>query len=214
MNMSSTPRSSAREALAAMTHDKIMEGLAGLLRKGDEEVTFDLVARESGVPVRTIYRYFENKEMLFRAFWCWMNEAIKMPASPTNAEEVVSHIPSLFAAFDRDEALVRAMIHNPYGRSVRVANAEARRAKFAVALNELLGLLTEKDARGLLASVTVLCSASGWESMKDNWQLSGGAAAEAAQWAVTALIDDARKRVRMPDRAVEERFDVITGDHS
>jgi hypothetical protein len=48
------------------------------------------------------------------------------------------------------------------------------------------------EAQHLLAAVTALCSASGWESMRDNWGHSGSAAAEAAQWAVQALINQAR----------------------
>jgi hypothetical protein len=87
------------------------------------------------------------------------------------------------------------MMHDPHGRAVRLANADARRQKFSEALKPLIEMLPETEATRLLASVTVLCSATGWESMKDNWQLSGAAAAEAAQWAVKALIDDARRRV-------------------
>lgn len=181
-----------------MTRSRVMEGLAALLRNGQGEVTFDLVARESGVPVRTVYRYFESKEALFDSFWRWLNEFIEMPALPATPDEVVSHIPDLFAAFDRDEPLIRAMLHNPYGRAVRIAHAEARRDKFSTALQPLIDNLPEETARRLLASVTALCSASGWESMKDNWNLSGTEAAAAAQWAVRALILDAERWARVP----------------
>ena len=179
-----------------MTERRIMEGVANLLRRGSD-VTFDLLAKESSVPQRTLYRYFEDRETLFGAFWRWANELIEVPAPPTTPEEVISHIPALFAAFDRDEALVRAMMHDPHGRAVRAANAGARRKKFSEALKPVVDLLPKVEAARLLASVTVLCSATGWESMKDNWQLSGTSAAEAAQWAVAALINDARKLARM-----------------
>jgi AcrR family transcriptional regulator len=185
------PRRSAREELAALTEGRIMEGVAALLRRGSE-VTFDLVAKESGVPQRTLYRYFENRDALFGTFWSWVNEHIEIPPPPTSPDEVVSHIKALFAAFDRDEALVRAMIHDPHGRAVRAANADARRKKFAEALQPVIQALSEGDATRLLASVTVICSATGWESMKDNWQLSGAAASQAAEWAVRALIEAAR----------------------
>ncbi len=186
------PRPSARETLAAMTQERVMEGIASLLRKESGEVTFELVARESGVPQRTLYRHFENKETLFGAFWRWTNAAIDMPPAPKSPQEVVAHVPALFAAFDRDEPLVRAMLHNPYGRAVRLAHAEARRNKFAEALREITDTLPTDAGRRLLAAVTALCSASGWETMKDNWELSGEAASDAAQWAVEALIDEAR----------------------
>jgi AcrR family transcriptional regulator len=198
-----------------MTESRIMEGVASLLRRGSD-VTFDLLAKESGVPQRTLYRYFENREVLFGAFWRWVNELIEMPAPPTTPEEVVSHIPALFAAFDRDEALVRAMMHDPHGRAVRVANADARRNKFSEALKPVVDMLPEAEATRLLASVTVLCSATGWESIKDNWQLSGTSAAEVAQWAVKALIDEARRlaRTSSPVGRAKDQFDAIAGDFS
>jgi AcrR family transcriptional regulator len=193
MNEAAT-RPSARQELATMTQERVMGGLAALLRRGGEDVTFDLVAAESGVPQRTLYRYFANKDALFSAFWPWVNERIETPARPTSAGEVVAHIPALFAAFDRDETLVRAMLHNPHGRAVRLANAQARRNKFETALAEVTNGMNAGEAGHLLAAVTALCSASGWETMKDNWGLSGAAAAEAAQWAVRALIEEARGR--------------------
>jgi AcrR family transcriptional regulator len=192
-------RLSPREELAVITEGRIMEGVAALLRRGSD-VTFDLVAKESGVPQRTLYRYFENREVLFGTFWHWVNEHIDVPPLPTSPEEVVSHIGALFEAFDRDEPLVRAMTHDLHGRAVRVANSDARRKKFSEALKPVIDELPQVEATQLLASVTVLCSATGWESMKDNWQLSGASAAKAAQWAVKALIEAAQERRRTEPR--------------
>jgi AcrR family transcriptional regulator len=214
MNAITSPRASAREELAALTQQRVLQAVAELLRHSHEEVTFEAVARESGVPQRTLYRHFPNKEALFSAFWRWLNEQIETPTLPTSPEEVVSQIPALFAAFDRDEALVRAMLHHPSGRAVRLAHAEARRHKFAQALREITERLTEDPAQRLLASVTVLCSASGWETMRDNWDLSGIAAAEAAQWAVQALIDNARElaRTNPAEAQLADQFTLIEGN--
>lgn len=185
-------RRSAREELAAITNTRAMEAIAVLLREGSD-VTFELLSRESGIPVRTLYRYFENKEALFAAFWPWLNTKIDVPERPRDVEELIAHIPNLFEAFDRDEPLVRAMLHHPLGRDARLAHAAVRRDKFAGALREVTRGMLPADARHLLAAVTALCSASGWETMKDNWGLSGPAAAEAAQWAVQALVNQARR---------------------
>jgi AcrR family transcriptional regulator len=172
-----------------------MIALAEILRSG-VEVTFEAIAQEAAVPIRTLYRYFPSREELFAAFWPWMNARIEVPARPESAGDVIGHIPELYAAFDRDEPLVRAMLHNPHGRSIRNANAAARRDKFAKALEEVTAGLSASDALQLLAGVTTICSAAGWESMKDNWGLTGPAAADAAQWAVAALINEARGRMR------------------
>lgn len=194
------PGNSPREQLAAMTRERILEAVARILRSGGE-VTFDHAARESGIPPRTLYRYFENKDALFSAFWRWANATIEVPALPASPEELIEHIPALYAAFDRDEALVRAMMHDPHGRRVRMGHAEARRAKFRDALKSLIAGLDEEDATGLLASVSAICSASGWEMIKDNWHLEGLAAGRAAQWGVESLIATARlKAGATPDR--------------
>ena len=186
-------RRSAREELATITNTRAMEAVAALLREGSD-VTFELLSRESGIPVRTLYRHFENKEALFAAFWPWLNTKIEVPDRPQDVEELIAHIPGLFEAFDRDDPLVRAMLHHPLGRDARLAHAAARREKFAMALREVTGGMPTAEARHLLAAVTALCSASGWETMKDNWGLSSPAAAEAAQWAVRALIKEARRK--------------------
>ena len=194
--MTDAEHPSARAELAAITQDRILRGLAALLRRSSDEVTFELLAAESGVPQRTLYRHFANKEVLFVAFWGWLNLSIEMPERPADPERLVAHIPALFAAFDRDEPLVRAMLHSPHGRSIRLAHAAARRDKFEAALRPVTMALGESQKQRLLAAVTALCSASGWETMKDNWGLSGSAAADAAQWAVKALIDEARGQTR------------------
>ena len=194
--MTDNEHPSARAELAAITQGRILRGLAALLRRSSDEVTFELVAAESGVPQRTLYRHFANKEVLFVAFWRWLNLSIEVPERPTDPDQLVAHIPALFAAFDRDEPLVRAMLHSPHGRSIRLAHAEARRDKFDAALRPVTMSLGETQKQRLLAAVTALCSASGWETMKDNWGLSGPAAANAAQWAVQALIDEARGQTR------------------
>ncbi|MBE1527968.1 hypothetical protein GGC65_002424 [Sphingopyxis sp. OAS728] len=99
------------------------------------------------------------------------------------------------------------MVHDPHGRRVRIDNAEARRAKFRDALQPVLAGLGEDDSIGLLASISAICSASGWEMMKDNWQLDRAAAARAAQSGVEALIDAARHKT---DLAADAAVGVTT----
>lgn len=171
-----------------------MNAVAALLREDRTDITFEAVSREAGVPQRTLYRHFPNKDAIFEAFWGWMNATIEAPAKPASPEELVAYIPELYAAFEKDEPLVRAMLHNPHGRAVRLAHAHARRQKFAAALADVTATMTPAAAKQLLAAVTAICSAAGWETMKDNWGLSGRACAEAAQWAVEALINEARGR--------------------
>ena len=181
-----------RQDVDELVTERVMRAVAALVRRGVDDLTFTRTAAESGVGERTLYRRYPTKAALLEAFWQWLNAKIDVPAAPQSAEELVGQIPSLYAAFEADEALVRAMLHDRNGREARLAQADARRKRLRVALKDVLAPLGAKERDHLLASVQLVASAAGWESMKDNWGLNGKAAGEAAQWAVKSLIDSAR----------------------
>jgi AcrR family transcriptional regulator len=184
------PKFSARAELAAITHERVMQAMASLLRAG-VEVTFKALAEASGVPERTIYRRYAAKEALLAAFWPWLNDKLGMPDPPTDSGQLVRQIPDLFAAFEADELLVRAMLHDPHGQATRLAAAAARRDKFERALAEDLAQLSPKARRRLLAALQALVSAAAWETIKDYRGISAAEAADAAQWAADALLQAA-----------------------
>lgn len=182
-----------RQDVDEVVTERVMRAVATLVRRGVDDLTFARTAAESGVAERTLYRRYPTKAALLEGFWHWLNKKIDAPAAPQSAAELIEQIPSLYAAFEADEALVRAMLHDRNGREVRLAQADARRKRLRMALKDVLAPLGAKEREHLLASVQLIASAAGWESMKDNWGLSGKAAGEAAQWAVMSLIDAARQ---------------------
>jgi AcrR family transcriptional regulator len=185
------PNATARADLASLTQGRIMQGLAQMLTAGTE-ITFRSLAQASGVPERTLYRYYPNKEALLAAFWIWLNDRLGMPPAPRTPHELVDGIATIFAAFASSEPLIRAMLHDPHGRATRLAHAEARRRRLQAALAPVLAPLDTAARRRLLASIQVLISAAGWETMRDYSELGPAEAADAAQWAVAALIAAAR----------------------
>ncbi|MEQ1956243.1 TetR/AcrR family transcriptional regulator [Mesorhizobium sp. CN2-181] len=197
MTETMTPMS-ARAELAMLTQDRIMRGVADILATGNGDVTFKALATASGVPERTIYRHYATKEVVLSSFWSWMNERLGMPAPPRSPEELVEQVPAVFEAFQAGEPLVRAMLHDPHGRTARLGGGDARREKFGEALKDVLAGLELSDRTRLLASVQVLFSAAGWETMKDYWGLSSPEAADAAQWAIQALIEHAKRSAAPP----------------
>jgi AcrR family transcriptional regulator len=178
-----------------------MQAIAALITGRNGEITFSALAKASGVPERTIYRYFESKEELFNAFWKWLNERLGMPSPPTSPEELVAQVPALFAAFETDEPLVRAMLHDDQGRATRLTTITARQSKLRAALDEVVAPLSPVDRRRLLTSVQALLSAASWETMKDYCAATSTEAADAAQWAIDVLIAEARRQSRKNARA-------------
>ena len=165
-----------------------MRAVADLLQQGEGDLTYRRLSAATGVPERTLFRYYPTKSALMSAFWTWLNAKLQMPAPAHAPAELVDQVPQLFAAFEADASLVRAMLHDPNGRDTRLAHAPERRARLRAALQPLVDTLAPDEQIDLLASVQLLASAAGWESMKDNWELSGERAARAAQWAVAALL--------------------------
>jgi AcrR family transcriptional regulator len=204
------PQTSARAELALLTRDRILRGLAEVLTSSQDDVTFRAVAEASHVPERTIYRYFDTKEAVFSAFWVWLNERLGVPAPPQSPQQLIDQVPALFAAFESEAPLVRAMLHHRHGRSTRLANTEARRVRLTAALKPLLTQLQPVSRRRLLAGVQVLYSAAGWETMKDYWGLSADQAADAAQWAIGALIAQAQDGARRSSRMAATRHQDFT----
>lgn len=187
---------SPRDELAALTETRIMRAIAELIKEGKGEVTFSALAKASRVPERTIYRYFDTKDELFTAFWKWLNDQLGMPPPPATPAELVAQVPALFAAFESDEVLVRAMLHDAQGRATRMGKTAVRQAKLQTALAEVLVPLKPVERRRLLASVQALLSAAGWETMKDYCDTTSVEAADAAQWAIGVLIAEARRQSR------------------
>jgi AcrR family transcriptional regulator len=188
-----------RLELAGLTEERIMKGLSGLLTNGDE-VTFRALSRASGVPERTLYRYYPSREALLAAFWTWLNDRLGMPAPPKSPQDLIASIAGIFAAFAADEPLIRAMLHDPQGRATRLAHGEARRARLRNALQPVLAPLEATARRRLLVSIHALISAAGWETMRDYGRVSSPEAADAAQWAVATLIAEAGRRLKSASR--------------
>lgn len=171
-----------------------MQGTEALIRAGVSDATFQELAKASSVPVRTIYRYYPTKEALVTAFWEWFNhERLRLPPPPRSIPELLAQLPLLFATFEQHDALVRTMLHDRAGRAIRSQLASDRRDRFRSALADTLAELDPEGQRRLLASVQLLFSAAAWESMKDNWKLEATEAADAAAWAISALITHAQR---------------------
>lgn len=173
-----------------------MRAMAAAIVAGHDDVTFQALAKASGVPERTLYRYYPAKGELSSAFWVWLNERLGMPPPPQSPEELLAQVPEVFAAFDKDEALVRAMLHDAEGRATRLAKISARRQKLEKALGEVLEGLESAQRRRLLAGVQALFSAAAWETMKDYCGVTASEAADAAQWGIGVMIAAARREAQ------------------
>jgi AcrR family transcriptional regulator len=108
-------RSASAASLEAPTEARILAAAAqrfasfGYRRTGIAEI-----ARDAGVAAGTLYRYFDNKEEIFRAVMRdvtagWLREARAALAPPGTAIERLARLGAASVAFSRDNALINSV---------------------------------------------------------------------------------------------------------
>ena len=191
--MPSSPRryrSPLRDEQTQQTRERILAALGGLMETAGErdEISMDMVAEAAGVERRTVFRHFESRDALFRACFQWLNTRLGAEPAPKTPAQLLASLRSAFRAFDAQEGAMRAAIHSPSGREMRIATVTARRAAFADCLAEVTaGLLPAERAR-VEALAHLLYSAPAWEVLKDYGGLTGDQAGEAAAWALEVIL--------------------------
>lgn len=183
-----------RAAQAGETREAILRGVASWMqRKPHEKFTLEGIARLAGIERRTVFRHFADKDALRAAFWEWINRRILPRILPASLEELRQAPRATFAAFDGEEALIRASLHTAAGRQMRLARVPDRRRAFRDALREVTRSATATERRNLECAAHALYSAAGWETMRDYAGVSGREAGAAAAWALTVLTEAVRK---------------------
>jgi AcrR family transcriptional regulator len=174
--------------------ERAMEGLADVLDAG-RPLTFKEVAAASGIPERTLYRYFPTREELLAGAYAWANRRIGFEgAPPTDASGATDLVRRAFPGFDDIAGVVRELLAAPEGLAARVADRPARqRAATALVRREVPGL-GRAEQRRLAAAIQVLTTASTWQALRDHWEMDGAEAGETAANAIALLLDGARAR--------------------
>lgn len=197
MNIRSARRyqSPLRESRAQDTTERILRAVADLLTESpDGTVSIDSVAKAAQIERRTVFRHFANKEALLDAFWVWINAQVTDRILPETLDELIEAPKQTFARFDEQEGIIRASLHTPSGREMRMRTIPKRREAFAAALSEVTRGLQEQDADRLVAAAHVLYSAAAWETLRDYCGLTGQQAGETVSFALRTLIEAAQRK--------------------
>lgn len=179
-----------REGKSRETREAILTALFSLLNSAatPDEIGMDAVATEAGVQRRTIFRHFENKDELLRAFWPWLNARIGASIKPETPQDIARGPREAFPLFDIHEAAMRAALHSRTGREMRAGTIEGRRKNFSAALAPALEAASPALRQKVQALAHLLYSASAWEVLKDYGGLDGTQAGETASWALELIL--------------------------
>lgn len=180
---------SSRAAKSLESQQQILSTLVDLLvdREGGE-VTFDEIAAASGISVRTIFRFFKDKESLHEALEQYLIQYLSEGREQLDKMTMPEFGSYVFKLFDRHEKLVRAYLFSPFGHKAR--------RRFRKMMNELVvrKILMEskvgsaKEHHIRAAFIATLVNAHIWNDMHKDFGFSGADVADTIQWAVHALL--------------------------
>ena len=203
---------SLRDKHRKLTRDLIIDALAEVIAEdGVRKFSLEEVAARAGVSLRTLYRYYSNREELLQGLVDKLDEALgtedNMP--PPTLQECLDCIPVRAAEFSKHEKLSRAAVaihastnvaaELPEGADLinDLARARVRRTNF---VRDLLAQEFPDMPSTMVAQLTavtrLMVGITGWAQMSA-FDLDNEDGGIAVQWAALTLV----RRFRELDRA-------------
>jgi AcrR family transcriptional regulator len=178
-----------RVAQQEATRRRILDAVADLMSDPTQpELTYSALAKAAEVSERTVYRHFATKEELLEAFWIYINEQLGMAHYPETVEELLEVLPSVYSGFDERAGLIRAHLASSAGREMRLRVVPRRREIFKRMLERYTRGLAPRRQRMACGVLQLLFSPRAWDSLEENWGMTGSDAAESCAWAIRTLI--------------------------
>jgi len=188
-----------RADLMEQTRGRILEALTELFADPTIwEATIPLVARRARVSLRTVYRHFPTRDALFDAWGDWVEKTldVRLHTYPEDIEDLPGFVRRLYDTYDRNDALMRALLGSRAARGARERTRRRRKRSFERAMRALTMALEPDDRARAIAAVYLLASAPAWQAMREQWGLDGSEAGRAAAWATRVLLDELRRNPR------------------
>lgn len=180
--------SSLREEQMKRTREQILEGLTKVIASGVAELSMPAVAREAGVSVPTVYRYFPSKRELLDALGGHLMSKLGIPMTPPRSpEELVAMVKQAFISLAGQDEAVWASSMTELSMRLRKDAMPARVKATEDALAPVRAQFNERDWQRLRNVVLVLASSSMVRAFKVYLDLDGEEAADCVAWAILTL---------------------------
>ena len=177
-----------RAAQAAVVRDRVLAAVSDLVAAGDD-VTFAKAAAAAGVPERTLYRHFPNRQALITGLFEYTNRRIGFDGEPPRtATAMTAMVRQVFPGFDTVASVVAELLTSPEGRQARLASIADRQSAALAIVAAARPDLDAATARHIAAVVQALGTAATWQTLRDFWGMDGTEAARAAITAIDILL--------------------------
>jgi len=185
-------RSPLRDERSVQTRTRILDGLVKVMaQSGIAELSIPLVAREAGVSVPSVYRYFPTKRHLITA----LDEYAHQKGSFTldefgtieSPEDLARIVPLTFKRREAIESTLSAAMNSRLGYSMRRKEFAERARHFSEALAPASKNLNRKEKQWLTDVVFILSSYASVRAFRDYLDLDSEEAGKRVSWAIRIL---------------------------
>jgi|GEM_PF-660896 len=188
-----TYRSPLREERAAQTREAILDALVRVMAKnGIAELSIPMVAREAGVSIPSVYRYFPTKRALIAALneYAFRKGSFDFSEFPPleTPDDLADIIPLTFQRREAIEATLSAAMSSSIGHAIRRPEFEERAKYLARALRPATKRLSRREAAWLRDVVFILNSHASVRAFKEYLNLNTQEAAKRVAWAIRTLV--------------------------
>jgi AcrR family transcriptional regulator len=186
-------RSPLRDERAIQTRMRILDGLVQVMaRNGIAELSIPLIAKQAGVSIPSVYRYFPTKRDLITA----LDEYAHQKGSFTldefgpmeTPDDVAKIVPLTFKRREAIESTLSAAMNSRLGYTMRHKEFVERAKHFSKALRSAAKNLNRKEQQWLTDVVFILSSYSCVRAFRDYLNLDSEEAGKRVAWAIRLLV--------------------------
>lgn len=185
-----TYNSELREAQAAATRKKILDGLVEVMADGVDALSVPAVARRAGVSIGTVYRHFGNKAGLLAGLVPYAAErtGIETEKIPTNLDEMDAAVHAVFERLEDADDLIRAALASRVGREARLEATVTRLELIRRMFEQVDPSLREEQVEHLSRVVLILSSSDTYREWKERLGLTPEGIADEVMWTIRTLL--------------------------
>ena len=182
-------QSQLRQEHKEQTRDLILEGLIKTMAQGVVTWSIPDVAREAGVSVPTVYRYFRTKKDLVQALGVYVLRKVGIASMgpPRSPEDLVAMVREMYIRSEGLSDAFRMASVSELAQEFRKEGMPVRLKAFEDALAPILPSFNEQDRGHLVRIVLLLTSSAMIRAFKDYLDLTGIEAADTVAWAILTL---------------------------
>jgi AcrR family transcriptional regulator len=189
MNEQKSSRSRLRQEHMEQTRDLIMEGLIRTMANGAVTWSIPEVAREAGVSVPTVYRYFRNKQELVEGLSAYVvrKAGLATMLPPHTPQDLVTMVRELYLRSENIGDAMKMASVSELASEVRKESIPIRLKMIEAALAPVLPSFPDQDRLYLIRMVLLLTSSALIRAFDEYLDLAGAEAADTVIWAILTL---------------------------